>query len=98
MYRTAILSVVLFGCETWSLIIREEHSLRMFENRVLRKIFWPKKDEVTGDWRRLHIEEVYDLYSSPKSFSYQFNNNEMGGTCGTCRRQERYIQGFGGET
>jgi hypothetical protein len=57
--------VVLYGCETWSLTLREEHSLRVFENRVLRGIFGPKRDEVTGEWRRLHNAELYDLYSSP---------------------------------
>jgi hypothetical protein len=53
----------LCGCETWSLTLREEHRLRVFESRVLRRIFGPKKDEVTGEWKRLH-KEVYDLYSS----------------------------------
>jgi hypothetical protein len=65
VYRTAILSVVLYGCETSSLTLREEQRLRVFENRVLRKIFRPKRDEVTGEWRRLHNEELHDLYSSP---------------------------------
>jgi hypothetical protein len=59
------LPVVLYGCETWSLTLREEQRLRVFENRVLRRIFRPKRDEATGDWRRLHNEELDDLYSSP---------------------------------
>jgi hypothetical protein len=57
--------VVLDGCETWSLTLREEHRLRVFENRVLRRIFGPKRDEVMGEWRKLHNEELRDLYSSP---------------------------------
>jgi hypothetical protein len=65
--RTIILPVVLYGCETWSLSLTEEHRLRLFENRVLRKIFGPKRDEVTGKWRRLHNEELNDLYSSPNN-------------------------------
>jgi hypothetical protein len=64
VYRTIILPVVLYGCETWSLTLREEQRLRVFENRVLR-IFGPKRDEVTGEWRRLHNEELNNLYSSP---------------------------------
>jgi len=59
-----IFLVVLYGCETWSLTSREEQRLRVFENRVLRKIFGPKRDEVTGGWRELHNEEFNDLYSS----------------------------------
>ena len=58
-------AVVLYGCETWSLTLREEHRLRVFENRVLRRIFGPKRDGVTGEWRKLHNEELNDLYSSP---------------------------------
>jgi len=65
MYRTIILPVVLYGCETWSLTLREERKLRVFENMVLRRMFGPRRDEVTGEWRRLHKEELNDLYSSP---------------------------------
>jgi hypothetical protein len=54
IYKTIILPVVLYGCEIWSLTLREEHRLRVFENRVLRRMFGPKRDEVTGEWRRLH--------------------------------------------
>jgi hypothetical protein len=60
-----ILPVILYGCETWSLTLREEHRLRVFENRVLRRIFGPKRDEVTEEWRKLHNKELRDLYSSP---------------------------------
>jgi len=61
IYRTIILRVVLYGCETWSLTPREERKLRAFENRVLRRIFGPRRDEVTGEWRRLHNEELNDM-------------------------------------
>jgi len=65
IYRIVILPVVLYGCETWSLTLREERKVRMFENMVLRRIFGPKRDEVTGEWRKLHHEELNDLYCSP---------------------------------
>jgi hypothetical protein len=65
IHRTIILPVVLYGCETWSLTLREERRLRVFKNRVLRKIFGPERGEVAGEWRRRHKGEVYDLYSSP---------------------------------
>jgi len=67
IYRTIILPVVLYGCETWSLTLREEHRLRVFENRMLRRIFGPKRDEVTGEWRKLHNDKLNDLYSSPNT-------------------------------
>jgi hypothetical protein len=57
--------VVLYGCETWSHTLKEECRLRVFENKVLRRIFGPNRDEVTGEWRRLHNKELYALYSSP---------------------------------
>jgi hypothetical protein len=62
IFKTIILPVV---CETCSLTLREEHRLGVFENRVLRRAFGPKRDEVTGEWRKLHNEELHDLYSSP---------------------------------
>jgi hypothetical protein len=65
IYKTLILPVVLYGCETWSLTLRDEHRLRVFENRVLRRLFGPKRDEVTGELRKLRNEELRDLYSSP---------------------------------
>jgi hypothetical protein len=65
IYKPMILSVVLYGCETWCLTLRKEHRLGVFENRVLRRIFRTKRDEVTGDWRTLHNEVLHDLYSSP---------------------------------
>ena len=64
-YSTIIVANVLYGCETWSITLREEHRLWVFENRVLRGIFGPKRDGVTGEWRKLHNEELNDLYCSP---------------------------------
>ena len=64
-YRTIILPVILYGCETWLLILREERKVRVFENMVLRRIFGPRRKEVMGEWRRLHNEDLNDLYSSP---------------------------------
>jgi len=65
IHRTIILPVVLYGCETWSLTLREERRTRVFEKRVLRRIFGPKRVDVTRDWRKLHNEELNDLYYSP---------------------------------
>jgi hypothetical protein len=65
IYGTTILPVVVYGCKTWSPTLREERGLRVFENRVLRRIFGPKREEVVGEWRKLHNEELNDLYSSP---------------------------------
>jgi hypothetical protein len=98
IYRTVILPVGLYGCETWSLTLREEHRLRVFENRVLRRIFVPKRDEVTGEWRKLHIEELHNLYSSPDIIRQVVKANEVGGACGTHGRGQKSIQGFGGKS
>jgi hypothetical protein len=64
-YKTIILPAVLYGCEMWSLTLREAHRLRVFEDRILRRIFGPKRTEVTGEWRKLHNEELHNLYSAP---------------------------------
>jgi hypothetical protein len=65
IYKTIILPIVLYGCETWSLTLREEHRLRVFENRVLRRIFGTDRDEVMEEWRKLHSGKLHNLYSSP---------------------------------
>jgi hypothetical protein len=65
VFRPIILPVILYGCETWSLTLREEQRLRVFEIRVLRRVFGPKRDKVTGEWRRLYNKELNDLYTSP---------------------------------
>ena len=91
--------VVLYGCETWSLTLREERRLRVFENRVMRRVFGSKTDEVTGEWRKLHNEELNDLYCSPnivrvirsRIMRWAGHVARMGG-------EESCIQGFGGET
>jgi hypothetical protein len=69
IYKTIILPVILYGCETWSLTLREEHRLRVFENRELSMVFGPKRDEVTGEWRKLHNKELHHLYSSPSTYN-----------------------------
>jgi hypothetical protein len=65
IYKTVLLPVVLYGCETWSLTLREVHRLRVFKNRVLRGILGSKRDQVIGGWRKLHNEELHNLYRSP---------------------------------
>jgi hypothetical protein len=65
LYKIIVLLVVLYGCETWSLTLREGYRLRMFENRMLRKIYEPKRDEVIGGWRKQYNEELHNLYCSP---------------------------------
>jgi hypothetical protein len=73
------LPVAVYECETWLLTLREEHRLRMFENRVLRRMFEPKRDEVIGDWRKLHNDEINELYSLKFCSGNQIEDNEMGG-------------------
>ena len=89
--------VVLYGCETWSLKLREERRLRVFENRVLRGVFELKRDEVTGEWRKLHNEELSDLYSLP-NIVWVVKSRRMRWVCGAYGGGERDVQGSGGET
>jgi hypothetical protein len=77
MYKTIILPFVLYGCEIWSLVLRKEHRLRIFENRVLRRIFGSKRNEVTGEWRKFHSKELHKLYSSP-NITGQKKSRKMG--------------------
>jgi hypothetical protein len=81
-------------------IVRIIQYREMFNTRALRKAFGAKRDELKGEWRRLHNEELHAVYSSQINYysNDQINKNEMGGECGTYRGQERRIQGFGGET
>jgi hypothetical protein len=94
IYRTIILPVVLYGCETWSLTLREERRLRVFENRVLRRIFGPKRDEITDEWRKLHTEELNGLYS-PNMIRIMKPRRKR---CSSYAGEERCIRWFGGET
>jgi hypothetical protein len=95
IYRNIILPVVLYGCETWSLTMREERRLKVFENRVLRRMFGPKRDEVAVEWRKLHNEEL----TSPSVCSGdKIEKNETGGSCSAYGGGERCIPGLGRET
>jgi hypothetical protein len=97
IYRS-IISPVVFGCETWSLILRVECKQRVFENMVLRIMFGHKRDEVTGEWRKLHNEELNCLYSTQYCSGDQIKQNEIGKACSTYGGEERHVQGFDGET
>jgi hypothetical protein len=98
IYRTIILPVVLYGCETWSLMLREEHRLRVFENRVLRRTFGPMHDEVTVEWRRLDNEGLNDLYSSPNIIRVIKSKRMRWAGHVAHEGKERCIQDFGRKT
>jgi hypothetical protein len=98
MYRTIILPVVLYGCETWSLTLKENRRLWVFENRVLRRIFEPKRDEVTGEWRKLHNEQLNSLYSL-RNIVRVIKSRRMRWARHVARMgKESCVQGSGGET
>ena len=92
-----ILPVVAYGCETWSLTLREERRLRVFQNRMLRRIFGPKRDKVTRKWRKLHNDELNYLYCSPNVVRL-IKSRRMRWAGHVARMGERHIQGFVGET
>jgi hypothetical protein len=92
IHKTIILLVVLYGCETWFLTLREEHRLRVFENRMLTRIFGPKRDEVAGEWRKLHNEELCGLYSSPSIIRIiKFRRIKWGRACSTNVGEEERV-------
>jgi len=95
--RNIMVPLVFYGCETWSLTLREELRLRVFENKVLRRIFGPKMDEVTGECRQLHNEELDDLYFSPNIIRV-IKSRRMRRAGHVARMGERCMQGFGRET
>jgi hypothetical protein len=89
MYKTVILPVILYGCETWSLILREERRLRVFVNSVLSRTFGRKRDEVTGEWRKLHNEELHDMYCSPNIVGVKKKISRMRWAGHVARMKER---------
>ena len=90
--RTKILPVVLYGCETWSLILREERRLRVFENRVLRRIFGPTRDEVTGEWRKTtQWGASYSVLLTQYCAGDKIKKNEMGWVCSAYGGGERHV-------
>jgi hypothetical protein len=98
IYKTINSPVVLYGCETWSLTLREGHRLSVFENRVLRTIFGSRRDEMTGDWRKLRNEELHNLYSSPDIIRMiKSRRIEMGGACSTNGGDKECMKDIGGK-
>jgi hypothetical protein len=91
IYKTIILPVVLHECETWSLILREKQKLWVFENRVLRRIFEPKRDVVKGGWRKLYNKELHDLYSLPNIIRIIQSRMRWPGPCGTNGGEEKHV-------
>jgi hypothetical protein len=98
LYRPIIFPIVLYGCGTWSVTVREEYRLRVFQNRVLRRIFGPKTEEVTGEWRRVHNEGLHDLHSSPNIIRVIGWKVRWARHVALYPGEVRCIQGFGGAT
>jgi hypothetical protein len=97
IYKTIILPVVLYGCETWSLKLREEYKLRVFENRVLWRIFGPMRDEVTGEWRSCTVKNFIIFIIPEYHWADEVKEDKVGGACGLHGRGEKSVQGFGGK-
>ena len=94
-----MLAVVLYSCETRSLTLREKHKLRVFENKVLRKIYGTKRDEITGQWRKLRNAELHALFSSSNIIrNFKIKTTEIGRTCSMYGAIQKCIQRFRGET
>jgi hypothetical protein len=98
IYRLVSLPVVFYGCENWSLTLRAKRKLKLFKNSLLRRIFEPKRVEVTGEWRKLHIEGLNELYSSPTIVRVIKSRRIRWAEYVVRRGEERCIRGFGGET
>jgi len=98
IYRAIILPVVFYGCETWSLTLREKRRLRLFENRVLRTVFGPKRDEVTGSGENYIMRSLRSVLPTQYCVGNKIQKNQMGGAFSAYGRGERCVQGFGGET
>ena len=96
-YKTIILPVVLYACETWSLALKEEQKLRVLENKVFRNKFMAKRDEITGEWEKLDNAELHSLYSSPNIFR-NLEKTEMDRICSMNGRILNCIHSFSGNT
>ena len=100
-YKTILLPVVLYGCETWSITLREKQMFRVFENKLLRKICGTKRDKITGEWRKLYIVDLYALYSSPNiTKNFKLRRLRWAGhvACSTYGAIQKCIQSFSGKT